>query len=100
VEDLEVEEPEDGGEDAGEAVAGVGEQADAGRDLADDDRDGGNDVELGDDGQAELDDRGGDVEDQAQAGVELDANDSEDLWRAWSARGSSLSWEKRQTYRP
>lgn len=76
---LQVEELEDGAEDASDAVAGVGDLASAVLDLANNDLELDNDAELGNDGEGELDNGAGDDDDQVEAGLEVDTNDSEDF---------------------
>lgn len=76
---LKVDEGEDRGEQALEAVALAGDVAGSGGDVAEEDLELDDGSELGDDGESELDNGAGDAEDDLQAGVELDADDSEDL---------------------
>lgn len=76
---LQVEDREDGAEEAVDEAAGVGDLVSAVADLADDDLDVNDDAELGNDGEGELDDGAGDDDDQVEAGLELDADDSEDF---------------------
>lgn len=72
-----VEQVEDGAQEAAEAAAGVGDVASGGSDLGDDvDVDG----DVGDDGQGEVNDGAGNGHKEVEASVELDANDSEDIW--------------------
>jgi hypothetical protein len=76
---LQAEKGEDGSEEAGEAVAGVGDLAGAVGDLAKDDLEVDDDGELSNEGEGEVDNRGGNGDDQAEAEVELGADDGEDF---------------------
>lgn len=70
---------EDGGQEAGDAGAGVGDEADAGRDLDDDvvqvDADG----QLSAQAEGELDDNVANGGDDAEAGLEVHTDDDKDI---------------------
>lgn len=66
-------------EQAGEAVARVSDLAGAVGDLVDEALKHDVDVQAGNEGQRKLDDGVGDGDEEAEAGVEFDADDGEDF---------------------